>query len=576
MSELPISPAQRDALRERAERWLAHDPDPDTVAELRGLLDAADDTLLAARFSDRLPFGTAGIRGVIGAGPAAMNRLVVRQVSAGLALRLLQEPQATQRGVVVGCDARHKSAEFADDAAAVFTAAGLPVFRFASPVPTPLVAFAVRMLSAVGGVQVTASHNPATDNGYKVYWGDGGQITAPLDEQIAAAIDGLGDPWEVVLAESDDALLSPVPPGVLDTYLQRALDTRLHPGITDLRIVYTPLHGVAGATVAELFARAGYDDFDTVMEQSAPDPDFPTVSFPNPEEPGALDLALALAQESDADLLLANDPDGDRIAAAIPAGNFWRALSGDEIGCLLADHLLTYGDGGPERIVATTVVSSRLLSRIAEDHGVGYVETLTGFKWLAREAAAAESQGNRVVLAYEQALGVMVGDLVRDKDGITAALTFADMAASLAAQGLTVQDALDDLARRFGVHATAGRNLRLEGPEADALVRRTLERLRDDVRVIGGVEVTAIADFDAGVRRGMDGSLAQLTVPPTDLVSLELADGSRLQARPSGTEPLLKFYIEVVEPVDATVAEARSRADVRLNALAEALLALVR
>ncbi|HWH31563.1 MAG TPA: phospho-sugar mutase, partial [Egibacteraceae bacterium] len=389
-----------DDVRARAERWLAHDPDPDTVAELRALLADAEPTLLTARFGERLPFGTAGIRGAIGVGPAAMNRLVVRQVSAGLARRLLAEPDASSRGVVVGQDARHKSDEFAADAAAVFAAHGLPVHRFDGPVPTPLVAFAVRMLGAAAGVQVTASHNPATDNGYKVYWGDGGQITAPLDTEIAAEIDGIAEPWDVALAEPGDSLLGEVPPGVGESYLKLTLDQRVAPGATALRIVYTPLHGVAWATVRELLSRAGYGDVDVVAEQAEPDPDFPTVGFPNPEEPGALHLAMALAARRGADLLLANDPDGDRIAAAVPEPDGrWRALSGDEIGCLLADHVLTYGGGGDERVVATTVVSSRLLSRIAADHDVGYAETLTGFKWLAAEAAAAEARGGRMVLA---------------------------------------------------------------------------------------------------------------------------------------------------------------------------------
>lgn len=568
-----------EELRARAGQWLANDPDPDTVAELRALLSDADPALLTRRFGERLPFGTAGIRGAIGVGPAAMNRLVVRQVSAGLARRLLAEPDARRRGVVVGQDARHKSADFAEDAARVFAAHGLAVHRFGGHVPTPLVAFAVRMLGAAAGVQVTASHNPATDNGYKVYWGEGGQIVAPLDTEIAAEIDEVGEPWQVELADPADPLLGEVPPGVLESYLKMTLQRRIPPGSTGLRIVYTPLHGVAGATVAELFARAGYEHLERVAEQAEPDPDFPTVAFPNPEEPGALDLAVALARDVNADLLLANDPDGDRIAVAIPsapAEDGWRALSGDEIGTLLADYVLTYGGGGAERMVATTVVSSRLLSRVAADHDAGYVETLTGFKWLAREAAAAEAGGRRMVLAYEQALGVMVGDLVRDKDGISAALAFADMVAALNEQGLTVQDALDDLARRFGVHATAGRNLRLEGPEAGELVRRTLERLRDDVREVGGVKVVSIADYDAGIRRGMDGSLEQLTVPSTDLISLELEDGSRLQARPSGTEPLLKFYVEVVQPVDGTVAQARAVADERLGRLADALLEVAR
>ncbi len=295
------------------------------------------------------------------------------------------------------------------------------------------------------------------------------------------------------------------------------------------------------------------------------------MSFPNPEEPGALDLATAQASAVGADLILANDPDGDRIAAAVPEGGRWRVLNGDEIGCLLAEWLLRRDDDGNGRMVGTTVVSSRLLSAIAGHHGVEYVETLTGFKWLARAARDGAERGSRMVLAYEQALGAMCGTAVMDKDGISAALVVADMAAALKAEGRGPLDLLDDLARRHGVHLTGSRNVRLEGAEGPALVTATLQRLRTTPpSTVGGVEVTAVADHIDGVRHHADGSRDALTTPSTPMVGLTLADGSRLQVRPSGTEPLLKFYVEVIEPVHAGLDAARRRAAQRLDAVTRA------
>ncbi len=566
-------------VRQEAERWLAADPDESTRAELRRLLDAGDEAALAARFGARLEFGTAGIRGPLGAGPARMNRLVVRRVTAGLAARLAREAGSRDRGVVVGHDARHGSAAFAEDVARVLAGAGLRVHRLPGLSPTPLVAFSVRHLGAAAGVQITASHNPAADNGYKVYWGDGAQIVAPLDSEISAAIDAAGDPGDVRLAAPGDERVRDVGGEVTAAYLDAALSLPLHPQHRDLRIVYTPLHGVAAAVAGELLARAGFADVTVVAEQAEPDPDFPTVAFPNPEQAGALDLAVAMARHRDADLVLANDPDGDRIAAAVPDGaGGWRVLSGDEIGCLLAEWLLVSGESGPDRVVATTVVSSSLLSRIAAAHAVGYAETLTGFKWLAKAALEAQAAGGRMVLAYEQALGAMCGTVVMDKDGMSAALVLADAAATLKADGRRLDDVGDDLARRHGVHATAGRSLRLEGPQGPERVATVLRRLREDApRAVEGVAVVAIADHEAGTRTYADGRPAEpLTTPPTPLIGMTLADGSRLQVRPSGTEPLLKLYVEVVEPVapGEPVAVARGRADRRLAALTEAFVAL--
>ncbi|MPZ72004.1 MAG: phospho-sugar mutase [Nitriliruptorales bacterium] len=558
---------------EDARRWLDADPDPDTRAELQALLDAGDVDGLRARFGVRLEFGTAGIRGPMGAGPAQFNRMVVRRVTAGLAARLLEGDVDSQRGVVVGHDARHKSAVFARDAAAVLAAAGIPVHCLPGTTPTPLVAFAVRDLGAAAGVQITASHNPAADNGYKVYWSDGAQILPPLDAEISAAIDAVAADADVPMADEG---ISEVDPTIVDRYCDAILPLATG-GATRLRIVYTPMHGVAGQLMHTVFDRAGFSDVTIVAAQADPDPDFPTVSFPNPEEPGALDLAFETADEVDADLILAHDPDGDRIAAAVYEGR-WRALNGDEIGCLLAEWLLTNGPDDDGRLVGTTVVSSRLLAAIAHERHVGYVETLTGFKWLARAALEADQRGERMVLAYEQALGAMCGTAVLDKDGISAALVLSDMAASLREKEQSLTDVLDDLARRHGAHVTGGRNIRLEGDEGAALVVTTLERLRSSPPdQVAGVDVVAVADYAAGTTRRSDGTGETLTTPPTDLVGLLLADGSRLQVRPSGTEPLLKFYAEVIETVGTgeAVLVAHERGRQRLDELVTALLSAV-
>ena len=559
-------------LFEDARRWLAADPDPDTRAELQAVLDSGDRGALAALFGARLEFGTAGIRGRMGPGPAQMNRMVVRRVTAGLAARLLEADVDARRGVVLGHDARHKSALFGGDVAAVLAGAGIPVHRLPPNSPTPLVAFGVLDLGAAAGVQITASHNPAADNGYKVYWADGAQIISPLDVQISAAIDAVAPDADLPLGDTG---ISDVDPSILARYYAATLPLLAHDD-RDLRIVYTPLHGVAAPMVQALLARAGFTDVTAVAEQVEPDPDFPTVAFPNPEEPGALDLAIRTAEDAGADLILANDPDGDRIAAAVLDGT-WRPLTGDEIGCLLAEWLLTHGAADAERLVGTTVVSSRLLSAVARHHGVRYVETLTGFKWLARAARDAAETGGRMVVAYEQALGAMCGTVVMDKDGISAALVLAEMAAVLKAQGKTMVDVLDDLARRHGAHVTAGRNVRLSGAGGAELVVTTLRGLRaDPPGEVGGIPVVEVADHAAGTRRLRDGSLETIDLPPTDLVGLTLADGSRLQVRPSGTEPLLKFYVEVVEAVAAeeSVATARARGAARLDVLADAFLAV--
>ena len=464
-----------------ARAWRDEDPDPETQAEVDRLLTAdegrPDVDALTDRFGARLQFGTAGLRGEMGAGPNRMNRAVVVRATAGLAAHLTATGHAGEP-VIVGFDARHRSDRFARDAAAVLAAAGFAVHLADRPLPTPVVAFGVTHLGCCAGVQVTASHNPPRDNGYKVYLGDGAQIVPPSDAEISAQIDAVGPLDTVARAADDDPRVVVAGDGLVDAYVAGALAQAGRTGGTatpaDLGIVYTPLHGVGRDVVLRVLADAGFGAVTVVDEQADPDPDFPTVAFPNPEEPGALDLALAAARAGGADVVIANDPDADRLAVALPDGaGGWAPLTGDEIGVVLADWLLAQGSGA-DRLVATTIVSSSMLGRLAAARGVASTETLTGFKWLAR--AALDRPDLRFVYGYEEALGSCVGTLVRDKDGITAALAFAELAAAERQAGRTVRDRLDDLARELGVHATAQRSIRVEG--ADGLARMTAHRRR--------------------------------------------------------------------------------------------------
>lgn len=560
--------------RAEALAWLAEDPDPDTRDELQRLLDLGDEPGLTDRFGERLQFGTAGMRGPIGAGPNRMNRAMIRRVTAGLADRLNAAAGAGARGVVIGRDARHKSDEFEADAVRVLAGAGLGVWRFDDVVPTPLVAFAIRYLEAAAGVVITASHNPPSDNGYKVYGPGGRQIVPPLDEEVSDAIDAVGSLGSVPLARPDSDLIWRISPEVTDHYVDAVLGLIDADGPRDLRIVHTPLHGVAGDLVARVLRAAGFTDLHVVDSQAEPDPDFPTVAFPNPEEPGAMDLAMALASEVDADLILANDPDGDRIAIGIPAGEGWRMLTGDEIGTVLAEDLLASGrlNRGLRPAVGTTVVSSSLLRKIAAAHDADYVETLTGFKWICK--AAEELDGATMVLGYEQALGVSIGDLVKDKDGISAALCAADLAARAKADGGGLAGLLDDLVATHGAHATLGRSVLLD-TDPD-MVQRVLDGLREAPPAAFDDEpVVEVWDHDAGIMTSPDGSLEQIDLPATPLLRYVGADGTRVMVRPSGTEPKLKFYAEAVvagdDPARARTAAA-ARTDVVLTAFMKRVL----
>ncbi|MFD3762374.1 phospho-sugar mutase [Streptomyces sp. NPDC058622] len=545
---------EQDDLITRARAWLAEDPDPGTAAELAALVDAGDTAELADRFAGTLQFGTAGLRGELGAGPMRMNRAVVIRAAAGLAAYLKAQGHAGGL-VVVGYDARYKSADFARDTAAVMTGAGLRAAVLPRPLPTPVLAYAIRHLGAVAGVEVTASHNPPRDNGYKVYLGDGSQIVSPADVEIAAEIARVDTLASVPRPESGWEDLGDE---VLDAYLART-DAVLTPGSArGVRTVYTAMHGVGKDVVLAAFARAGFPEPVLVAEQAEPDPAFPTVAFPNPEEPGAMDLSFAKAAEVNPDIVIANDPDADRCAVAVPDGasaTGWRMLRGDEVGALLAAHLVRKGARG---VFAESIVSSSLLGRIAEAAGVGYEETLTGFKWIARV------EGLRY--GYEEALGYCVDpEGVRDKDGVTAALLVAELASELKEQGRTLTDLLDDLALAHGLHATDQLSVRVSNL---SVIASAMAALRAEPPVsLAGLRVVSAEDLSVG----------SAALPPTDGLRYYL-DGdykARVIVRPSGTEPKLKCYLEVVVPVaDASgLAAARTRGQEILDAVKKDLAA---
>lgn len=536
-------------LRERAQRWLDDDPDPASRAELQGVLDRlpASAPELADRFAGPLAFGTAGLRGPLRAGPNGMNLAVVTQAAAGLVAWLTAHGGTGP--LVIGYDARTGSRAFAERTAQVATGAGRPALLLPRPLPTPVLAHAVRQHGAVAGVMVTASHNPPQDNGYKVYLGAqlggelgaGAQIAPPADAEIESAIRAVGPLAAVPLGPPgqllDDTLVA--------SYVRQAVAVIARGGPRDLKVAYTPLHGVGAAVLTEAFTHAGFPTPQLVPDQAEPDPTFPTVAFPNPEEPGAVDRLTAVADATGADLAIANDPDADRCAVVIrePADSTadrdaprWRMLRGDEVGALLADHLMRRGRAG---LYATTIVSSALLRAMCTARNLPYDETLTGFKWIVRAGGGSTP----LVFGYEEALGYCVApDHVRDKDGITAALTIAELAAGLKAEGRGLADRLDELAAEFGVHHTDQLSVRV-----------------DDLQVI----TDAMARIRAATPSTLLGeSLIESRdlLPAADVVILRSA-AARVVIRPSGTEPKLKAYLEVVQPVVAgDIATARRRA----------------
>ena len=535
-------------LLDTARAWLAEDPDPATAAELEALIakteagdtDAADE--LADAFDGTLQFGTAGLRGRLGPGSNRMNRIVVARAAAGLAAYLVAHGG---RSVVIGYDARRNSEVFARDTAAIMAGVGITAMVLPSALPTPVLAFAIRELCCDAGVMVTASHNPADDNGYKVYLGDGSQIVPPADAEIAACIAAVGPLASIPQSDHFQTLDG----AVLDSYVARAVSL-LGDGPREVSVVYTAMHGVGGEVFMRAVAAAGFPAPTKVAKQFDPDARFPTVNFPNPEEPGAMDLAIADARAQGADVIIANDPDADRCAVGIRTADDYRMLTGDEVGALLGCWIAERGrrDGAPVHgVYAQSIVSGTLLERIAADAGFGYATTLTGFKWIAKVPD--------LRFGYEEALGYCCDpEAVKDKDGITASLLMLEMVAALKAEGRGVQDVLDDLARRFGLYATSQLSVRVSDV---ALISDAMARLRADPPTsLGGREVLSMDDLENGV----DG------LPPTDGLRFTMK-GARVIIRPSGTEPKLKCYLQVVVPVTGEIDQARARAQSALDAV---------
>jgi phosphomannomutase len=530
------------------EDWIAHDPDPETAAELA----ACDRAELAARFARPLTFGTAGLRGPVRGGPDAMNVAVVMRASWAVAQVLAGRGLAGST-VIVGRDARHGSAQFAVATAEVLAAKGFSVALLPDPAPTPVLAFAVRHTGVAAGIQITASHNPPADNGYKVYLDGGIQIVSPADREIEAAI--ATAPFADEIARQT---VEPADARLIAQYIERAARLR-RSSSGPIRVALTPLHGVGGVVATETLHRAGLSDVHAVAGQFAPDPDFPTVSFPNPEEPGATDALLSLAADVDADIAVALDPDADRCAVGVPTPLGWRMLSGDETGWLLGDYILSQINPANRAtsVVASTVVSSRMLSAIAAHWGAQHVETLTGFKWLAR--ADADLPGSTLVYAYEEAIGHCVDpSAVRDKDGISAAVLICDLVATLKDSRRSVLDALDGLARRFGVHVGAAVSRSVaDADEAAELMRR----LRASPPQRLGEFASTTTDLSQGVVNRTDALI--FTGSRDDMLT-------RLVVRPSGTEPKVKFYIEVRCAAVEDLAAARHRATALRDELAAA------
>jgi len=562
-----------DVLMRKVLTWMADDPDPTTKAELEAALNAAIAKTPGAldelndRFAGLLQFGTAGLRGRIGAGPNRMNRAVVIRAASGLSSYMTAQLGGTGT-IVVGYDARHRSRDFAIDTVAVAVAAGHRALLLPSPLPTPVLAYAVRALGADAGVMVTASHNPAWDNGYKVYLGasitpeaSGAQIVPPHDAGIAALIEAVPSVESVTRAESGWEVLDA---SLVDEYathvaaLISAPTGEVAERRAGLKVVLTPIHGVGDATVRQALALAGFTDLTSVPEQAQPDPDFPTVAFPNPEEPGAIDLALKLATTIEADVVIANDPDTDRCAVATQIDGAWQMLHGDVVGSLLGEQAATRleangATGESGTTLANSIVSSQQLAAIAAHHGLGHASTLTGFKWIARAPGLA--------YGYEEALGYCVApDLVLDKDGISAAVMLAEMVSELKDSGRTLADAIDDLARQYGVYLTSQVSARFDdAAQIPELMKRLLA---SPPSLLAGSPVIATDDMN----EGFAGLL------PTNGLHLGAESGARVIIRPSGTEPKVKAYLEVIEPVSggdvrtaraaATEAMAALRADV--------------
>jgi phosphomannomutase len=515
-------------LVEQVTTWMAGDPDETDRATLATLLEEGDETELHRRFDAPLTFGTAGLRGPEMAGSAGMNRYTVRRATQGVVAWLHELGLDPSRGVVVGRDGRHGSETFNDEVVAVLLGAGVAVYEMPGPLPTPLVAYSVKALQAVAGIMITASHNPAVDNGFKLYAADGAQIVPPHDQTVERFANEATTP---VLGNRSSPLYSVVPGELWADYQRHFVERFGVPFGSVLRVTYTPLHGVGGVPMMELLTSAGFSAVTPVGVQFLPNADFPTLAFPNPEEPGALDRAIATADKSSSTLVIANDPDADRLGAAVLGPQGWRILRGDEIGWLLASALFTDADSTSD-VVATSIVSSTMLKKMADAHHVRFAETLTGFKWISRSA------GDGVLrFGYEEALGFAVDPLVADKDGMSAGLALCHLAHRLAQQGQTLLDRLDEIETQYGVHAVTQLSFRVDGPQAMSIIAATVKRMKaSPPSTLGGLNVSEVVDLESGWH-GLE---------PTEGLVLQLGTHGRVVVRPSGTEPKLKAYVEIL------------------------------
>ncbi|MGD8171969.1 phospho-sugar mutase [Vibrio sp. TRT 21S02] len=562
-------------MMEQVTHWFQRDPDPRTREELQYLIDEKMHEELDDRFSTRLEFGTAGLRGKVGCGPNRMNRLVIQETATGLGHYLIDNvDNACQRGVVIGYDGRPDSEQFAHDTAAVLTALGIKVYLTHKVAPTPVAAFGVKHFNAAAAVVVTASHNPPEYNGFKVYWENGAQIIPPHDSGIAAEID-LAATKPIPLMSLDDAqahdLLVWLKDDYYETYRQTINASPLLTNHTDplsITIAYTAMHGVGAEMAETLLKDSGFNNVISVAEQREPDGSFPTVNFPNPEEAGAMDMVISLADSVEAQLACANDPDADRFAVAVrkPDGKY-QMLTGDQVGCLFGHYLLNRTRPN-EQLVGNTIVSSSLLNKIAQSHGAHYYQTLTGFKWLTNIAMQQQDESKSFLFAYEEALGYTVGNAVWDKDGLSAMVAFAQLAAELYSQGKTIWDQLEALYREHGMYINTQLSMALD-PSAPPVG----DKLRaSPPQEIAGRKVKVIEDLKTSLRFVSGGDTEAINLPASDVLIYHLEGGARVIVRPSGTEPKLKCYYEVVESFETqdSFEQAQQRAQKAMDTLIEA------
>ncbi|CAH6795025.1 Phosphoglucomutase [Vibrio chagasii] len=557
-----------------AMNWLARDPDPRTREELQHLIDEGVHDELEDRFTQRLEFGTAGLRGKVGCGPNRMNRLVIQETATGLGHYLIEHvANATMRGVVVGYDGRLDSKQFAIDTASVLTALGIKVYLTSNVAATPIVAFGIEHFNAAAAVVVTASHNPPEYNGFKVYWENGAQIIPPHDAGIAAEIDSAATKPIPLMSLSDaetQGKLVWLTEGYYQTYraaINKSPFVKNDIESANTTIAYTAMHGVGAQMAEDLLHDSGFHKVFSVAEQREPDGHFPTVNFPNPEEKGAMDLVVNLAKSVDADIACANDPDADRFAVAVRTDEgSYKMLTGDQVGVLFAHYLLSKPHT-KNQLVGNSIVSSTLLEKVANSHNATYFQTLTGFKWLANIGMQLEDEQNEFLFAYEEALGYTIGTQVRDKDGLSAIVVFAQLVEELKSQGRTVWDLLAQISFEHGVHTNAQRSIALD-PDSPSIGSKLRAA---QPKTINGIAISVIEDLHSSLRFITGGATEAINLPASDVLIYHLEDGSRIIVRPSGTEPKVKVYYETVTKFEGTETydDTRQRGEEYMDKLIE-------